>query len=936
MAGDLKIGETYSFNVTATAGGGQETVTGLTVHVLEESRGRSVPTARAVGQESGGGGGGSGATSAPQQFRFNVTENSPAQSVGHINYPDRKLVEFTPLEPTAPGWQLLKIARNGTVYTRQPLDFERNANVSLFVIVRDQGRGVLLDTVQVVVNVVDVNDNPPLFDRQIYHGHVKEDASAGTAVRFNQSVKAVDPDGPRKATRYSLAGTHSRLFRIDSITGEVTIARSRSLDRERIPSYRLTVTASDGLLSSSAELSIVVDDVNDNPPEIAGFVPAVTVVTLERSPDRQDLNNEGRIVVCADGSCSTPINLDDGAPPQLPVGRSLSIYSRFRNHLFKILDDWIDEAERSKDQIPPDENEILERAFQEILHNSSIFIQVPEDFPVNSSIGSFSARDKDATAKLRFSLDHSAPDLFQLLPSGSLLMKRTLETDKIYPLQVKVTDGQGLTSKKDVAVQVLDVNNHRPVFSKAFYELILPEGHYNRTPFVAIEASDHDMEENAQLTYSLSNGSHPFEIDPQSGMLLVNGLVDRETDEFYRLTVRVVDKGVPPLKNQADVVVYVSDVNDNSPRFEPPSQSWAVSLTDGTPPGAPVIRVKASDLDSDVRTNGNVTYRLDSHHDLFGIDPSSGSVFTVSEIGLDRGREFNVLVVAEDGGTPSLSAVGVVRVTVDEAATPCRGSGGSASKREQSITLEENVAVPLALLNLTESKKSHAKLSLVRIEPIEPLAQSLFNLDPIQPVLWLNGSLDRERGADFSVYLVVRRSSDTSNVTCPTGEELVVNVHVTDVNDNWPLFDKGDSMVVVVQVDAAIGQEVIQLRATDADQGLNAVVKYSMIPYPTTRSGQKEFTIDSKTGVVSVADRLDRLNGRIQHYLVRATDRNGAGLTTTFQLSVKCFSNFQIFCFCKKKNFLFQIHVLDHSHQVALVLATNHQDLVTQSENISL
>lgn len=885
---------TYSLNVTASDGK-RETVAGVTVHVLADDllKGRSV-TSSTDRQPS------------IPRFLFNVTENSPAVTIGHIDYPDRKFLEFIQLEPNAFGWQWLKLARNGSLYCRRPLDFEETgANLTVFVAVRDQGRTI--DTIQLVVRVLDVNDNPPVFQHERYVGRISENAAAGTAVRFNRTIKAIDPDGPLwNMTRYSLSGSNSRLFRIDVITGEITVVRTKSLDRERAQSYSLTVTASDGALSSTAQVTILVDDVNDNPPEIAGFVPAITVVALERSPDRQDLQNEGHIVVCADGSCSLPLNLEDGAPSQLPPGgRSLSTYSRFRTHLLRVLDEWIEQAERSVDQIPPDENEILERAFQQILYNSTIFIQVPEDFPINNTIGSFSAMDRDATARLRFSLrDGAHKGVFEVLPGGALVMKRSLRTDQVYSLKVEVSDGQGLASETSVAVQVMDVNNHRPVFQRSFYELILPEGDYDRSPFVTIEATDRDQDENAQLTYSLSNGSHPFDIHPQTGLLLVTGSVDREQVEFYRLTVRVVDKGSPPLKNQADVVVYIADVNDNVPVFD--QRLWSVSLPDGTPSGAPVVRVRATDADSDVRMNANVTYRLDSHHDVFGIDTISGAIFTVTTIEMDRGREYNVLVVAEDGGTPSLSVVAVVRVTVEE--TPCRAN--SVPKRQQTIVLEENVTTPLVLVNLTvsESLNGSIRLTLVRIEPVSSIAQSLFSLDPIEPVLWLNGSLDREsKGSAYFIHMKVQRSGDDGkNVTCPDVEELIVTIRVLDVNDNPPVFEQ-DSIVVVVPFDAYIGQEVIALsvseqsfyfiiqpfhlmhhtlQAKDDDEGLNGMVRYSMTSQSISRSGHTEFTIDPSSGIVSVTSRLDRLFGRIQHYQVKATDRNGKGMSSTMLLSV--------------------------------------------------
>ena len=437
--------------------------------------------------------------------------------------------------------------------------------------------------------------------------------------------------------------------------------------------------------------------------------------------------------------------------------------------------------------------------------------------------------------ELRFSLvaGTSNEDLFGVVAeSGSLYLKKPLEKDKVYLIDVQVSDQHDLRSKTGVAIQLTDVNDHRPAFDRPFYELLLPEGDYRESAFVAVEATDRDPGDNGRLIYSLLDSSHtPFLINQKTGLLVVNGSIDREQTEFYRLTVQASDDGFPPLKSRAEVVVYISDVNDNSPQFDLPAGRsvenglqplFSVSLADGTPPGTAVIRVRATDADADAHTNGNVTYRLGSHQHLFAIDEATGSIFTL--VTLDRARgdsEYNLLVVAADGGTPRLSTVGVVRITIAAACHP-----DPAARRQQSVTLDENVPTPIALVNLTngdDDKSENRKLvhlSLLRIEPNLPVAQSVFKLDQVEPVLWLMEPLDRETLDTYSVHLRVQRSggrarhNDASNSSC-TGieeeEELVLNIRVADINDNPPVFVDHNPLVVVVPTGAPIGHPVITL-----------------------------------------------------------------------------------------------------------------------------
>lgn len=363
---DLKPSSSFTLNVTATDGQQGPVTATLRIRVVNEATSRSVPFP---------------ASNVQVVQVLTVAENIPATSIGQVLYTSIvnqsvRMIEFLPLDPRASGWEYFRLARNGTFYTRGPLDRESMApNLTLSVTVMENEENI--DTLQVTVTIADVNDNAPVFGQQRYVGRVAENVAAGTKVRLNQPIRAHDADEwPHNVIQFSLTDTGNRLFRIDPSLGEVSVVRSKSLDRERTPLYNLTVTATDGTLFSQVQLTILIEDVNDNPPQISGFVPTVGVVALERSADRKDLSDEGVIVVCADGSCSTPVGLEEREPKGLATGRMLATYSRFRNHLLKVLDEWIDIAERSLDQPPPDENEILERAFREILYNSSILIQV--------------------------------------------------------------------------------------------------------------------------------------------------------------------------------------------------------------------------------------------------------------------------------------------------------------------------------------------------------------------------------------------------------------------------------------------------------------------------------------------------------------------------------------------------------------------------------
>jgi hypothetical protein len=166
--------------------------------------------------------------------------------------------------------------------------------------------------------------------------------------------------------------------------------------------------------------------------------------------------------------------------------------------------------------------------------------------------------------------------------------------------------------------------------------------------------------------------------------LLSNAVFDRELRSDFSLTLVCHDDGVPSLSSSRDLVVRVTDANDNPPRFERASYSGAVA--EELPPGQPLVRLVASDLD--IGDNGRVEFALCdfemgpqtdgakrtgmtstvSRHPLVTVDRKTGLVSTSAALDFEgtNGRPtFELCVVAFDQGQPTpLSATATLNVTV--------------------------------------------------------------------------------------------------------------------------------------------------------------------------------------------------------------------------------------------------------------------------------
>lgn len=155
---------------------------------------------------------------------------------------------------------------SGIITLAKPLDREQKALYNLTLQALDQGTPQLSTLASLLINVQDINDNPPEFASKYYFAIVPEIDSVGSEV---VRVLATSKDtGINADISYTIiGGNEHRKFKIDSKTGVISI--SEMLDYERAKDYFLTIQAMDGgdpPLSNRANVNITVTDSNDNAP----------------------------------------------------------------------------------------------------------------------------------------------------------------------------------------------------------------------------------------------------------------------------------------------------------------------------------------------------------------------------------------------------------------------------------------------------------------------------------------------------------------------------------------------------------------------------------------------------------------------------------------------------------------------------------------------
>ncbi len=222
-----------------------------------------------------------------------------------------------------------------------------------------------------------------------------------------------------------------------------------------------------------------------------------------------------------------------------------------------------------------------------------------------------------------------------------------------------------------VKIKVNDVNDNAPDIIITSLSSPIPENSSNGTVISLISTKDADLGENGKVKLTLVPGT-PFRLNPTMSnhfALLTNGPLDRETYSEYKIELKAVDAGSPPLSSVKTVTIGISDVNDNPPMFA--EKSYTVYAKESSAHDSILYSVSAHD--PDLGENAKISYSiLDSKvHDVpvssyVYINSENGSIFSMQSFDYEKIKVFQILVQAKDRGSPSLSSNATVHVFISD------------------------------------------------------------------------------------------------------------------------------------------------------------------------------------------------------------------------------------------------------------------------------
>ncbi|XP_030620846.1 neural-cadherin [Chanos chanos] len=589
----------------------------------------------------------------------------------------------------------------GTIFIAQALDYERNKHYKLHVLASD---GKWEDYATVVVNVVNKNDEAPVFTVNEYYGSVTEELDGSPVFVLQVTASDPDKDADQEALRYSLHGQGAESeFIIDEVTGK--IYAQRTLDRESRAVWRFVVLATDEGgegLTGFTDVIISVWDINDNAPTFACAPDSCHGNVAENSPPgtsvmemtATDLDDAAvgqnavlayRIIGNSGNSGNSDMFTINPATGTVSVAAAGLDRERLDSYLIVVeaRDGGGMTGTATATIHVTDVNDHAPRFL-----DRSCWVHVPESSEPNAAVLELSAEDGDAgeNGQLMFSVVAGDPEQKFYMVShrqeqrGTLRLKKRLDYERPgeqrFNLTIKVED-LDYSSLLHCTVEVEDCNDHAPVFIPHFLQLLpLREDVPLGTSVASLAASDSDSGQNREITYSIDPESDPlglFSVD-QNGLITVTGQLDREKMEQYHLVVLATDHGSPPLTGTATVHVPLSDVNDNGPEFE---AAYAPIVWENIP-GPQVVRLNQSStllhvVDHDSAENGPpfffsvpLEYRYSNDFRLQDNGNGTATITALRAFDRERQKEFLLPIIMTDSGIPPMTVTNTLSITIGD------------------------------------------------------------------------------------------------------------------------------------------------------------------------------------------------------------------------------------------------------------------------------
>ncbi|NXI55835.1 CDHR3 protein, partial [Chloroceryle aenea] len=530
-----------------------------------------------------------------QTVTIYILEGTPPECIYQVDAADPENAELKySLQPAPVPFLVLE---NGAIFSTKKFDYEKDLH-RYFLNITVTDPGGLNSTKTVSINIVNINDERPYFTTKQRIYRIPEEQSPGTVVA---NITAKDPDDEDSPSRlfYSIQSSN-RYFSINPLTGVLQV--TGRIDRDALPlrlhpNISLIVRVEDSPTSghdSEIEITIIIDDINDNAPEckpstfrkevnentsagtfLLGLRNFCKDIDIDPSNNRFNftgLSGFGSNNFALESAVSGRLVMTESIDLENPANLGVEVYSL---------------TVRVQDIACPDYSNIIYiyirikpvNDFFPVFSTLSYEFNVPEITKVGSRIGRVNARDKDwPSSVITYSIvagggTRDYTNIFWINPTKGdvkILARLDYETTQKHILVVQASD-QDKTATASVTVNVLEVNDEEPVCSPNFYSFQIPVSLAVGTNIngFRIECQDRDSDPrsfryfinegnvNNHFTFSPSAGSNTSRLILASKFDYKSGL---DTSWIYRLHIHITDDNLLSARDRTTHLIKTGTV----------------------------------------------------------------------------------------------------------------------------------------------------------------------------------------------------------------------------------------------------------------------------------------------------------------------------------------------------------------------------------------
>ncbi|XP_063353857.1 protocadherin alpha-2-like isoform X11 [Pelmatolapia mariae] len=507
---------------------------------------------------------------------------------------------------------------------------------------------------------------------------------------------------------------------------------------------------------------------------------------------------------------------------------------------------------------------------------------------VDADIGSNSVKTYKLSQNEHFSLDVQSGGEHGV--SAELVLQKALDREKQSVINLILTAVDGgkppRTGSLQIHVNVIDVNDNIPAFSKLLYKVRVKENATPGTLVIKLNATDLDEGMNSKILYSfIKRGnidpSNIFDLNSETGEITVRGGLDYEETPAYEVRVQATDQGPVPRSTHAKLLIEIIDVNDNPPQIS--VTSLITPVKEDAELGTIVAFITVSDKDggnngvTSCKVVGSVPFNFKSNY------KNDYSLVVDGLLDRETTSVYNVTITATDEGAPPLSSNKVITVHVfDVNDNPPRFTEPviNVYVKENSPTgsiiytvnafdadLDVNAKVTYTLLDSSVKNIPVSSVLNINSETGDIISQQSFNYE------------------ELKTFQVKVQATDSG--VPPLSSNVTVNVLILDENDNSPTIlapfsEHGSVNSESIPYSAEAGYFVAKIRAVDADSGYNALLSFHI----SEPKGNNLFRIGTSTGEIRTKRRMSDNDLKTHPLVVLVSDNGEPSLSATVSIDV--------------------------------------------------